>query len=514
MGLFLNFNHIQGVTLSLLVFFVASVASAAMDPRFELDPSAISGDRSASKPAAKSNKRKTRPSAEKNRNYSGRDGRVYTIKPGDNLFEMLARDYGLSYGDVELFIEDIRRANNIYDINLLKSGQKIFIPAIRRPTAGSPKLSLSPQAASSTFNTAETPTYSLRLDSPLPKLSDQEVVDKTRMAWNRIVPAKSGQLQPINLQTSTFSLTLDTERYPSFPAMDGGRILLDQTGGIPPLVKSLLQEKEPSLRIISEAPSGSKRFMSSMLAAGGFYSVEENFNIDFGTDPKLTVNADFKVEKSPESLSKQDVVLINSGLGATPPLLVSYLKKEGFSLYEPFASAKQYTARNSRPIHLITPTSHPEMVDAILKIFSIYSVRDYRLDVFAADKNGISLAVKAERYFERGGKRFVVTRFDGDPVNYTLFRILETKGVRVIILEAKDDFRKISEKILSSLKIKGDFASHNLLQGAPVNYSIQMSGFDLEDPGTKGGSIFMTNIEMEPVFIELLKENGYSINSR
>ena len=57
---------------------------------------------------------------------------------------------------------------------------------------------------------------------------------------------------------------------------------------------------------------------------------------------------------------------------------------------------------------------------------------------------------KAERYFERGGQRYVVTSFDGDPVNYTLFRILETKGYNVVILEAQDDFRKISEKLIAT----------------------------------------------------------------
>ena len=136
------------------------------------------------------------------------------------------------------------------------------------------------------------------------------------------------------------------------------------------------------------------------------------------------------------------------------------------------------------------------------------------MDVFATDNNGISLAVKAERYFERGGRRFVITSFDGDPVNYTLFRILETKGFQVVILEAQDDFRKILEKILHRMKIKGTFAKNNLLQNSTANYSLQMSGFNLDDAGLPGGGIFLTNLGMDRIIRELLTENGYSIYSR
>ena len=134
--------------------------------------------------------------------------------------------------------------------------------------------------------------------------------------------------------------------------------------------------------------------------------------------------------------------------------------------------------------------------------------------VFAADNNGISLSVKAERFFERDGQRFVVSRFDGDPVTYTLFRILETKGYRVVILEAKDDFRKISEKILSRLRIQGSYAQQKLWPDDTSNYSLQMSGFNLENAGIPGGALFLTNLPLDRIVRDLLTENGYNINVR
>jgi hypothetical protein len=168
----------------------------------------------------------------------------------------------------------------------------------------------------------------------------------------------------------------------------------------------------------------------------------------------------------------------------------------------------------SRAIHYVAAKKQSEIVDSILSAFSISPLRDHRVDVFAAVDNGISLSVKAERYFVHGGKRYVVTTFDGDPVNYTLFRILETSGVNVVILEAQDDFRKVSEKILSRIKIKGVFAQHSLLNDDSTGYSLQMSGFKLDDAQLPGGGLFLTDRAMDRIVRDLFIENGFTITSR
>jgi hypothetical protein len=514
MAFFSNSSFTLMATLFLLALPGASFAAPTMDPRFELDPNALSGPQKSPKSAVKSKKSTNLPSAEKTPPLSEKEGTVYTVKPGDGLFKIVMRYYRLGYHEAKSFIEEIRRENKIHNVNLIRIGQKIVIPTLRRRADGSMRLNKPLQAVSGKSNVLETPGQSFKLEPPVPMLSEQQAVGRIRETWDKIVPARPGTQNPLAMQTSNFSLALDAERYPTFTGMDGGLILIDQNGTISPQVKSLLQAKESSLRIVADSPSGTKKFMSSMLEAGGFYSVEENFNMDFGVDPKLSFHADFKIEKSSESLIMQDIVLMNSGLNLTSTALGEFLKKEGFLLYEPFASLKQDTVRNSRPIHQITSVKQPEIVDAILKAFSISSDRDRRLDVFTADKNGISLSVKAERYFERGGQRYVVIGFDGNPVNSDLLKILEANGFRVIVLEAQDDFRKISEKLISRMKIKGTYAKHNLLQDSTANYSLQMTGFKLDDDGFPGGGLFLTNLEMDRIIRELLTENGYSIISK
>ena len=237
----------------------------------------------------------------------------------------------------------------------------------------SPKATVSRRSEGSVTASGNAPEQSLTLESPVPALTGQEAVARTQSFWKMIVPSNNEPQKPLSFQTPIFSLTLDQERYPVFARVNGGRIILDRNGTIPPLVKSLIEDKDASVRIVSESPNGSKRFISSLLEAAGFYSVEENFSIEFGTDPKLTVRADFKVEKNADSLINQDVIIISNNRTSVPPALGNFLKKEGFSLYEPFASLQPFVPLESRSIHSVSAIKQPDIVDSILSVFSAVS---------------------------------------------------------------------------------------------------------------------------------------------
>ncbi|KAF0221871.1 MAG: outer membrane efflux [Geobacteraceae bacterium] len=58
-------------------------------------------------------------------------GTEYIVKPGDNLFRILVRGYGLSTDKAAELIPEIKRLNGISDIRRLKVGAKIKIPSLR-----------------------------------------------------------------------------------------------------------------------------------------------------------------------------------------------------------------------------------------------------------------------------------------------------------------------------------------------------------------------------------------------
>lgn len=482
---------------------------AAMDPRFEIDTQSLTTrSPSKGKVAGSSTKRPYRLRGQKSA-HTNVHGTVHVVKSGDNLFKILMRDYGLNNREAELFIEEIRRENNIYDIRRLKVGQKITIPPIRRNTDGSMKVDLVSDRGDLD---SETVGQSFRLEPPVAAVSDKEISTKLRPVWDKLVPPDNEILKPISIQTPTFSLTLDPQSYPMFTAMDKGRIVVDVDAKVPSLVKALISEKDPSVRFITEPGADGKRIISSILASAGFYSVEENFKLEFGVDPTLSIRSDFKIEKKSDSVLNQDVVLLNAGRLALPASLGTFLEKEGFTLHEPFAQTQSSVPILPRSLIQITSQRPVNILDSLLAALSIPSEKDCRLDIFTAGTDGITLSVNAERYFERNGQKTLVTHFDGDPVSYTLFRILETRGYKVVILDQQDDFRNVTDKLLLRLNIKSVHAKHAFEKDPLGNYSLQMSGYRLEGAGLPLEGVFITNLEIDRVIRDVLTENGYVIS--
>lgn len=57
---------------------------------------------------------------------------IYTVKPGDNLFKILMRDFGMSNRQAELLIPDVMRENDLSSSTRLTIGQKLRIPRQHR----------------------------------------------------------------------------------------------------------------------------------------------------------------------------------------------------------------------------------------------------------------------------------------------------------------------------------------------------------------------------------------------
>ncbi len=491
----------------------ALTVGAAVDSRFELDQKSLgvaapSGEKT--KAVKPSKKQPVKVTAKSISVASAGNGIVHVVAPGDNLFKILMRDYKFSNDEAEKAIKVICRENSISDIRRLKVGQKIVIPSSRRTSVKSGR---NLQSGSPHKEVRKASGMALRLNSADTEIPEREAFTQVSKTWDRIIPHLASGQKADMIKAANYSLTFDPQRYPVFADMAGGSILVDKNDSIPPLVKNLIIEKNPAVRIISESPLNGKRFLSTLLDSAGFYSVEKDFSIEFGSDPKLTFYADFKIEKSPESLINQDMILMNSGPISTPAVLHEFLKKEGFTLYEPFISRETSSPAVRGKIFQITPRNQIEIIDSLLTSMAIAPLRDKIIDVFAADDNGISLSVKAERYFERGGQRHVITRFDGDPIVYTLFRILAAKGYKTVILEGRDDFRKVTEKLLSSMSITGKYDKHKIGPGPGDSYFFKMSGFRLEGTGFPAAGLFLTDLELDNDVGRLFHESGYSIIS-
>ena len=360
----------------------------------------------------------------------------------------------------------------------------------------------------------EQPTSTLQLTSYNTEAGGVPDIRKIRSFWDTLVPAGDAALPALSLKSDAFELTIDPVRYPLLKAADGGFILLDKDVSLPPLVRTLIQEKDAKVRIVSASPADARRFLGALFGVAGFFSVEEQPVMTFGKDPQLKVRSDFKVERSAESVMNNEVVLVSAARQGLPLRLAEYLKTQGLSVSEPFADQVHTPVPLRHRVVRAAPQGQGQAVDLVLETLAVPAERNRRVELFRTSETGVGLSVAAERYFEYGGKRFVVTRFTGDPIAYTLFRLLETKGYRVVILEPQDDFKTVTGKLLSRMDLPSSYAAHLLLADPTGKYSFEMSGFMLENASAGGGAVMLTDRPIEKGMRELLYDHGYQVQER
>ncbi len=125
--------HARNMAIILTAAVTLSAGSGlAADSRFEIDLKEL--PKAAAPLPAKSGHlpakavRKSAPKASSVRHVAT-DGNVrYTVKPGDHIFKILMRDFGLSNQQSERIIPEIARLNGIDDIRRLRVGQELVIP--------------------------------------------------------------------------------------------------------------------------------------------------------------------------------------------------------------------------------------------------------------------------------------------------------------------------------------------------------------------------------------------------
>lgn len=334
----------------------------------------------------------------------------------------------------------------------------------------------------------------------------------TRDIWGRIFQSGHQDPVPLVVEGRNFSLSLDPERYPVLPAADGGKIIIDEARTLSPLVKTILREKDPGIRIVTASSGDQKSYFSALLAAAGFYSVEENFSVDFGRDPKVTVISDFKIEKTSESLLKNDVVLVNLAgkRKGMPQLLVSFLGKEGFRVVE---SSPVYAEEpdGQKVLYCIDGSNQDTIVDDFYSALSVRSEKNKELLLDDGSLSGVTLTVRADRYSESQNRKVVVSFSEENPVQYTLLRLLELKGYRVVMLNPEDDFKEISEKLLTSLGLPAVYGMQHLWVPDGTPFTVQLSGFVVPERERNGTRRFLTNVPIDPLVGELARYKGFDV---
>jgi LysM repeat protein len=490
---------------SLALLGTLPTRSEAIEARFELTPQILNKKLAPPVAGPETKAATKKPGSRENLSR-------YTVQQGDHLYKVLAREYGITGDRADAVVERIKRLNHLSDIRRLQVGSTLLIPALpSASTVHPPRPATAGKQETLHIVSPEQPPRPATME----RAGGAEVVEDARRIWPEMVPSSATGSNHFGYSSSAFRLSLDPDRYPVLPAHDGGTILIDGRQTLPTLVKALIQEENPQVRVVAENPANRRSFYRSLLSASRFYSFEEDFFVEFGTDAKIGVHADFKIEKNPESLLRQEITLLNIGEDrqAAPHGLRKLLAANGFRLLE---TARQFRGQKATEhrLHQITDKEPKKITDSLLDALAISFQADKNINLYAEENIGVRLEVPVDRYFEDDGQRFVVSLFSGDPVIYTLVRLLETKGYRVIMLQDGDSLQSIADRMLSRIHLPAQYGEHDLWQTREVGYGVRMPGVMIRDSRHGKRNLFITDHTVDPLVQDLADLNGYRLDGR
>ncbi|WP_026842432.1 LysM peptidoglycan-binding domain-containing protein [Citrifermentans bremense] len=97
-----------------------------------------------------------------------------------------------------------------------------------------------------------------------------------------------------------------------------------------------------------------------------------------------------------------------------------------------------------------------------------------------------TFSIRVDRYFEYKGARYVISIGESDPYNYTLIRLLEAAGYRVLMLSGGEDFKTTSEKLFKLVGIEPAFGNY------PLSGGNQAAGYLLQQEDAGGRRVLLT----------------------
>jgi hypothetical protein len=138
----------------------------------------------------------------------------------------------------------------------------------------------------------------------------------------------------------------------------------------------------------------------------------------------------------------------------------------------------------------VTEKDPAKMVDAVMNALSLPWSKNRIIQSDDGAPNAFSIRV--DRYFEYNGIRTIVSIGESDPYSYTLLRLLEGAGYRVLMINSGDDFKAVGEKMLRLVGAVPDFGKYLIAVGK------ENSGFLVQQEDAAGRRVLITNEIVNP----------------
>ncbi|MHB1039711.1 MAG: LysM peptidoglycan-binding domain-containing protein [Desulfobacteria bacterium] len=290
-----------------------------------------------------------------------------------------------------------------------------------------------------------------------------------------------------------------------FPVVrfSGGReALIDFRGGIPPRIADAISAQWKSIRVVSLADSGGAGDrIDRILRVSGYYSVKEGISrpVVMGETVSVALPARWVIQRTEDSLLSGDLILLKEVPEKPDPELLAvlrYARRVGLRVLpyaddpkamEGFLVGIGEEASEGRiPVALAVPkTGGLPAVDFGLSLLGIAAKTGERLRV-GGEGDAFRLVVSPERFFEAGGKKYVV---DTGKMSPAIRSILRESGYAVFPAVKNVPGREIFRRLMKAAGVVPEDRKEYLLAGgAKSGYEVRVTGSFLSLPGPSGGA--------------------------
>ena len=141
----------------------------------------------------------------------------------------------------------------------------------------------------------------------------------------------------------------------------------------------------------------------------------------------------------------------------------------------------------------ICPVGQKDTADVVDSVLNAISASWSKNRIIHSDHGApTTFSIRVDRYFEYKGMRYIISIGENDPYNYTLIRLLEAAGYRVLRMSGKEDFKTASEKLFKLIGVQPEFGTHALQGGK------QSTNFLVQQDDAGGRRVLITDGPADP----------------
>lgn len=129
------------------------------------------------------------------------------------------------------------------------------------------------------------------------------------------------------------------------------------------------------------------------------------------------------------------------------------------------------------------------VIDSLLRLLRIDPGRNKTVE--AGQGTGTPFSITVDRYFEYQGGRYIVSIGESDPYSYTLLRVMERTGYKVLRLSDKEGFHAAADRLLTMVGVAPDFGRHR------IEGEKRVTGFLIKTEGTGGRRVVVSAVPVE-----------------